>query len=125
MFKRAEYLGGHAALGEPLIGKLFISSEAIGIGDVSHGSARIPISDVASVELMGGQVALSKIVNVIAFGLFGLASKGSKNLTSLGVRTSDGEIAYYLIDQAELFRVRAQLMPVFKMLNVPFGDAAQ
>lgn len=117
-YRVCEYLGGHSGIAAPQAGGLFISRDAIGIGDLTHGKARIPATDIERVEVLGGEVAVSKLVNVLAFGVLGFASKGKKHQTALIIHTKDDEAAYYLIDRAEPIRVRVEMVTVCNVWGV-------
>jgi hypothetical protein len=58
----------------------------------------------------------------LVFGLLGLAARGSKDETTVVVRTKDGETIYYSIDQQRPETVHAAVAPVLKLANVPFHD---
>jgi hypothetical protein len=73
------------------------------------------LASVESVEVSGGEVAVSKIGAVLALGLVGgFASKGAKFESALMVRTKDGETAYYTVDHESPVKVRAKLTPILK-----------
>jgi hypothetical protein len=74
------------------------------------------------VQQRGRQVGKSKLGPVLVFGLLGLAARGSKDETTVVVRTKDGETIYYSIDQQRPETVHAAVAPVLKLANVPFHD---
>ncbi len=109
-FGTARYVGGHSALGPPQRGHLFFTTEAVGIGDQQATSAVIPLVSVQSVEVSGGEVAVSKLGAVLALGVIGgFASKGAKFESAVIVRTEHGETAYYTVDDESPVSVRASL----------------
>ena len=83
-------------------------------------SAVIPLVSVQSVEVSGGEVAVSKLGVVLALGVIGgFASKGAKFESAVIVRTEHGETAYYTVDDESPVSVRAQLAPILKRGGVP------
>ncbi len=125
-FGYAKYVGGHSALGRNRQGNLWVTAEAIGIGVMQPKVAVISMSDIASVEVSGGQVGKSKAGAVIGLGILGgLAAKGSKKEAAVVVRTKGGETAYYQVDKQDPIRLRAKITPVLHAAGVPFfGEEA-
>ena len=114
---QARYLGGHPALDKERQGILWVDREGIGIAAGDSWVARVPLSEVASVDITGGQVATSKVPNVLLFGLLGLGAKGSKDQSTLGVRCRDGETAWYLVDVSPSW-LRAKLTPFLRRAGI-------
>ena len=84
--------------------------------------ARVPLSEVASIDVAGGQVAVSKIPAVLMFGILGgLAAKSAKDQTTLGVKCRDGETAWYVVDQSASW-LRAKITPFLRRAGIPFHD---
>jgi len=122
-FGTARYVGGNSGLGPPQRGHLFFTTEVVGIGDKRATSAVIPLASVQSVEVSGGEVAVSKIPAILALGVIGgFASKGSKFESAVIVCTQDGETAYYTVDHESPVSVRAKLTPILKRAGVPLVD---
>jgi predicted RNA-binding Zn-ribbon protein involved in translation (DUF1610 family) len=116
----ADYLGGYAPLGSPRKGGL-----AIRDAGVFFGSAKIAMELIESVDVSGGQVAKSRVGATLAFGVIGLATKGTVDRAELGVRLRSGETAFFLIERATPFEVRAKLAPFLNAAGVPFTDEVQ
>ena len=121
-FGSARYVGGHPRLGGSHQGQFLVTSSRIGICTIqrdvlSHAikgfrfSAGFWFSSVADVDVIGGQVAKSKVGAVVAFGVLGLGAKGSKNEATLIVRTTDGETAYFTIDKKSPIEVHREAWP--------------
>jgi hypothetical protein len=89
---------------------------------LSHG---IPLSDVASIEVIERQVGKTKVGATLAFGIAGgLAGKSSKMMTDLIVRTKDGQQANWVVHQRGAAWVRGKLGPVLHEAGIPFHDDA-
>jgi hypothetical protein len=122
-FGYAKYVGGHATLGRNRQGNFWLTADELGIGTLRPKVAVIALADVASIEIVGGQVAKRSVGAVAVFGVLGgLAAKGAKNETAVVVRTKDGETAYYTIDKQSPVNVRAKITPLLKAAGVPFAD---
>jgi Short C-terminal domain len=124
-FQSAIYLGGSSKFSEGWHGVLFFTTKAIGLGKGPRSGPKetvIPIETVASVEVTGRQVAKSKVGAVLIFGVYGLATKGSMDETTVAIRTKDGETIYYAIAQQRPEMVRVLISPILKLANVPFHD---
>jgi hypothetical protein len=81
---------------------------------------------VASVEIGGQEVANSKLSAVLLFGVLGgLGAKGSKSQATVIVRTTDGNAAYFTLDELTAVQARAKLAPVLRKARVPFSDEIQ
>lgn len=123
-FGYAQYLGGHTALGKKRNGNILFTPEGVGIGTWNPKHAFIKWSDVESIQIDGESVGKSKVGAVLAFGVLGLAAKGSKNQTAVTVYTKDGQTAYYLIDKVNHVGVLAKVKPLLKDVGVPTHDEA-
>lgn len=123
-FGYAQYLGGHTALGKKRNGNILFTTEGIGIGTWNPKHAFISWSDVESIQIDGESVGKSRVGAVLAFGVLGLAAKGSKNQTAITVYTKDDQTAYYLIDKVNYVNVLAKVKPLLKEAGVPTHDEA-
>lgn len=122
-FTGANYVGGHSKLGRKRQGNLYVTRDAIGIGMLGPKVAVVPMSDIATVEVTGRQMAKSKAGAVIGFGVLGgLAAKGSKDQSALVVRTKSGETAYYTVEKEDPIKLRAKVTPFFHAAGIPFAD---
>jgi hypothetical protein len=104
---------------------LFFTTEAIGLGTspkAGPSATVVPMQSVASVQVTGQQVSKSKVGPVLLFGLYGLAARGSRQDTTVVVRTKDRETIYYSIGDASPDQVRAVLTPHLAYVNVPFYE---
>ena len=115
------YAGGMKALGKR--GNNFRIKD----GKLGHGayslSHSIPLSDVASIEVVERQIGKSKVGATAAFGVAGgLAGKGSKTMTDLIVRMKDGQQANWVVHQRGAAWVRGKLGPVLHEAGIPFHD---
>lgn len=121
----AHYLGGCPDLGEPRSGNLFISKEWIGF---APPATRIPESrvlatpTVKNVEVAGEEIAKNKVLPVLAFGILGLAAKGSSKQTYVVVHLRSGKTAYYQIGDTTPLQVRARIAGTLHSAGVPFDD---
>lgn len=117
------YVGGMKSLGKR--GTNFrIKDGKLGHGayTLSHG---IPLSDVASVEVIERQVGKAKVGATLALGAVGaLAGKSSKTQTDIIVRAKDGQQANWQVHQRGAAWVRGKLSPVLHEAGVPFHDDA-
>jgi hypothetical protein len=127
----ARYAGGHPRLGSPHRGHFIVTSSRLGIGivqlDVLDGSVKsfrfstyVRFSSIASVDVIEGQGATSKVGDAVAVGAPGRAAKGSKSEATLAVHTTDGETAYFTIDKHSPTELRATLAPIFRKFDVNF-----
>lgn len=123
-FGYAQYLGGHSSLGKKRNGNILFTSEGIGIGSWNPKHAFISWEDVESIQIDGESVGKSKVGAVLAFGVLGLAAKGSKNQTAVTIHTKDDQTAYYLIDKVNYVNVLAKVQPLLKDADVPTHDKA-
>lgn len=124
-FANAKYLGGTSKFTEGWRGFLFFTIEAIGLGKTPFTGPQetvIPRKYIVSVEVTGRQVAKSRVGPVMVFGLLGLAASGSRERTTIVVRTTTDEAVYYTIDGMSPERVRAEIAPVLKLANIPFHE---
>jgi hypothetical protein len=122
-FGYAEYLGGHPTLGRKRSGNLWFTAQELGIGMRRPKVAVLQLSEVASVEVTGGQVAKSKVGAELVFGVFGgLGAKGAKNQATIAVYTKDDQIAYYLVDKKSVAQVQAAIAPLLRAVGIPFRD---
>jgi hypothetical protein len=122
----ATYLGGHASLGTRRAGQLWVSREHVGLQPVmmagSTGDTALPMSLVAKVAVDGDQVAVSKVLPVLAFGVLGLAARGSRDRTFVMVHTTDGQCAVYEVADRNHAQVRAAIAPTLSLAGVPLDD---
>ena len=122
---RAIYIGGHSGLGPQREGLLWVTTEYIGIqswADDDQIAASLPMASITRVGVDGGQVAKSKVLPVVLFGVFGLAAKGSKDRAYLMAYTTTSEFATYEIDDKSPAAVRATIAPILAQVRVPFDD---
>jgi hypothetical protein len=120
-FKRGLYLGGLPGLPKAVKGNLRFGAEGIGIGTPYPDGPLVPIADVDSVEVSGGQVAKSKIGAVLAFGVLGgLAAKGADDNTTVTVHIRGGNAAYYRLERWSPEEVRANIAPWLHAVRISF-----
>jgi Short C-terminal domain len=82
----------------------------------------IRYEDIMNVEVADtDQMAKSKVVPVVLFGVLGLAAKGSEDRTSIAVHTKDNEMAYFQIVGESAPLVRAKIDPLLKNAGVIRG----
>lgn len=118
----AEYLGGSDGW-RPDSAKAGL---AFTLQRVLFGNRDVAVmSDVASIEVVGGQQARSKVAEALVFGVFGaLAAKDTVDRTEIGIHLKSGDIPYFrLLDTSEM-QVRAALGPALREAGVPFFDEA-
>ena len=77
---------------------------------------------ITCIGVDGGQVAKSKLLPVLAFGLFGLAAKGTKDRAFLMAYTGSGEFATFEVESRNPTEVRAGIAPILRLAGVPFAD---
>lgn len=124
-FGYATYLGGHPQLGRKRSGNLFFTTQEVGIGTFRPKAAVISLSQVASVEVSGGQVATSKVGAEIMFGVLGgLGAKNAIDRATITLYTTDNQVAYYQIDKKSAAQVRAGIAPILRSASIPFQDEA-
>lgn len=121
---QAWYIGGHPKLDQERQGILWVDHQGIGISTGKTWVARVPLTEIASVDISGGQVAVSKVPAVLLFGVLGgLAAKGSMDQSTLGVKCRDGETAWYVVNVSPSW-LRAKITPFLRRAGVPFQDEA-
>jgi hypothetical protein len=113
------YLGGCSQLGSARPGRLALSPAAI-----VFERMQLDMAAVESVELAGGEVAKSRVGATLVFGLAGLATKGTQDRTEMAVHLRSGESAFFVLEDASPFAVRAKIQPVLKSAGIPFKEAA-
>ena len=87
---------------------------------MSHG---VPLSDVASVEVVERQVGKEKVGAMLAFGpVGGHAGKGSKQVTDIVVHTKDGQQGNWVAQKRGGAWIRGKLGPVLHDAGIPFHD---
>jgi Short C-terminal domain/Protein of unknown function (DUF2510) len=123
MFNHATYLGGLPQARLKKTGALYFTPDVTGIGTLKPRALTIPTRLIASVEVVGGEVAKRKVAAVAAFGVLGgLAAKGAKNQTVVIVRLTDGAEAYFELDRIAPQEVRAKLAPWLGQNGIPWRD---
>jgi hypothetical protein len=113
--------GGHPAVAGPVKGDFIVTREKLGIGRQRREVkwlAACPVESIERIQVGGGQVGKSKAGAVLAFGVLGLAAKGSKDRTDILVHLKDGYLAYFTID-APVPMTKAYLVPTLQQLQVP------
>jgi hypothetical protein len=118
------YIGGHTQFPTPGRGSLFVTGQRIALAAFDGTSIELPLTIVTSVEVTSEQVAKSKVAPVILFGVFGLGAKGSQHRTTLVVRTTDRNEAFFQFLGIDEYALRAQLVPILSKAGVPFGATA-
>jgi len=111
------YLGGCQAFGPACNGRLSFAADAIFLD-----SMKLDTALVKSVGVGGGQVAKSRVGATLAFGIAGLASKGTQDRTEMAIHLNSGEAAFFVVEGESPFEVRAKLLPLLREANVPFED---
>jgi hypothetical protein len=117
-FGKGRYIGGYPPLGHPHEGIFKVTRQAVGI--VRHKG--VPLSQVSCFDVGGGQIAKSRAGYVLAFGVLGLAAKGSTDRAEVVVHTIDGEMAAFEVFNIRTVQVRAGLAPWLRSFGVPFAD---
>jgi hypothetical protein len=85
----------------------------------------VPREDIASIEVAdGGQLAKSRVLPVLVFGILGLAARGADTQTVVIVRSKNGENAYFIISNTTHYPVKAKLAPVLEHLGIREPDGA-
>jgi hypothetical protein len=111
------YLGGCQPFGAARNGRLSFAADAIFLDSV-----KLDMALVKSVAVGGGQVAKSRVGATLAFGIAGLASKGTEDRTELAIHLTSGEAAFFVVEGESPFEVRAKLLPRLREAGVPFED---
>jgi hypothetical protein len=115
---RARYLGGCSLLGPVRENGLTVNAEA-----VLFGASRLGMKLVKSVDVGGGEVAKSKLAAALLLGVWGgVTAKDRKDRTDVMFHLHSGEAAFFMIDKANPFAVRAKLLPILRAAGVPFMD---
>src|SRR3954453_5544749 len=89
-------------------------------GDL-RGDSDISYDDISSIELLtSDQVAKSKVLPVLVFGVFGgLAAKGSHDRVALAVRLKAGETAYFELFGGSFIQINARLEHFLGKVGIP------
>ena len=114
----ADYLGGYPGFGAACKGKLSITPSAVFFAGMT-----LDMALVESFELGGGQIAKSKLGAAVLFGVLGaLADKDAKDRAEIVVHLKTGDAAFFFLEDASAFEIRAKLMPLVREAGVPFKD---
>jgi hypothetical protein len=123
-----KYVGGNADLGKHGHG-FRIEGDRLGHGE-SHLSHSIPLTDVASVTISQRGTAeppgSGPLLAAGGGGPFGLGGVGiqhvkAKITTDLTVRTVDGQVAHWVIEQRGGAWVQAKVSEVLRRHGIPLG----
>jgi hypothetical protein len=119
------YLGGHPTDDiAPEDGRLELNETAIYL--FTYGArfprrAIVPWTSVRSVYVEPSTEAKSRVGPVLAFGLLGLAAKGSAESSVVSVHLNDGGVVYYQA-QARFMAFRAKIGPIIRGFGVSVTD---
>ena len=114
---RARYLGGCQAFGPACEGGLSFSADAVFLD-----SMQLDLALVKSVAVGGGQIAKSRVGATLAFGIAGLAAKGSQDRTEIVIHLGSGDAAFFVVDGVSPFELRAKIMPLLRKAEIPLED---
>ncbi len=122
---RCHYQGGHRALGRRG-GRLWLKDGRLGVGRAFRVRS-VPLSDVASVEVSGRQLAGSDRRVLVVQGIRSGSSLATRqrrplDVTDVVVHTKDGQDAVWRIDRRDEEWVRGRLAPVLRQAKVRFTD---
>jgi hypothetical protein len=120
------YLGGYADFSTEKSGRLEVKASSIDLLWSSGATTlrrSVPMDVVSRVVIEGGQTAKSKFLPVVAFGILGLAAKGTKDRTYLMAETPSG-CAVYEIDSRSAAEVKAAIGQILDIAGVDWGDAS-
>ena len=124
-FDLGHYVGGHPGLGPAVDGRLWVTTEYVGIQLPGGGVvASLPMHLVTEVGVYGGQMARSRMTAAVRIGAFSLGANDAEDRTFLVASVASGECATYAIDRARPSEVRAALGPIIAQAGVPFAGAA-
>jgi len=127
-FDRGHYIGGHPSLGPAVDGRLWVTTEYIGMQQPEGGVvASLPMGHVAKVGVHGGQVAGSRVTAAVRIGGVSLGAKDAadaKDRAFILAHDAAGEHTTYAVDRMGPSRVRAALGPILAEAGVPFAEAA-
>jgi hypothetical protein len=116
----AVHLGGHAGCEPQFPGRLWISSEWIGLEEASNLPLRaaVPLADVESVTVEAGEDAESKGAAFLAAGVIGLLARSSRTAAVVAVTTMDGSMPTFVAHSMTAPEVRARIAPVLRAAAV-------
>lgn len=118
VIRNAHYLGGSSHLDTPQDGSLAFAQDG-----VHFEGWKIDATEIKAVELGGGQVAKSKILATVMFGVYGgLAARGAKDRAEIAVHLHSGTAAFFIVDNVSPFQVRARITPALRAASIPFAD---
>jgi hypothetical protein len=85
---------------------------------------RVPVAAVGSLFVTSEQVAKSKVGPVLAFGVLGLAAKGSRTQATLVIRSKgdEEEAGYFTVQDASAAEVKAKLEGWLRSQGIPWYE---
>jgi hypothetical protein len=119
MIATGAYLGGIEGLA-PRADYLVLRTVGIAVGLGASPQATVAWSNVASVEVTSAQRAKSKLVPTLAFGIFGLAAKGSEDVATMILHLKSGEHVYFQARRMDTTKLKAKIAPCLTVVGVPF-----
>jgi ribosomal protein S27AE len=125
---RATYLGGFKGVPDFMEGLLSFGADGIAFKDSRDGRGlHVAAAEIGSLLVTSEQVAKSRVGPVLAFGVLGLAAKGSRNQATVVIRTKgdEGEAGYFTIQRTSAVEVKAKLDPWLRARRVPWYEDQQ
>jgi DNA-directed RNA polymerase subunit RPC12/RpoP len=112
-----QYLGGCSAFGYPREGSLIFAQDGI-----AFGTGKVAAAEVKAVEIGGGQIAKSRVLPAVMFGVWGLGAKTAKDRTEVAVHLHTGTAAFFVVDKVSPFQIRARITSALRAANIPFAE---
>jgi hypothetical protein len=122
-FPHATYQGGLPDTRKKT-GSLIFDDNTVGIGFMHAKNAAIPATDIAWIDVNGGQVHKGRGKAAAAFGVGALLASGSANQANVEIRRKDGATAYYTVEKAQPVQVKATIAAWMSTHSIPFRDDA-
>ena len=107
VFPGATYLGGLSVGPRRSAGNLTFD-DTVTIG-TAWQKVEIPVADIVSVATGSEMVGKRRTGAVLAFGVLGLAGKGTKTEGSIAISLSSGEEAYFTVPKYTDVKIKAAL----------------
>jgi Short C-terminal domain len=79
---------------------------------------------IGAIEITSEQAAKSKAGAVLAFGVLGLAAKGTRDRTTILVQMKSDQIGYFTIDNFSAAQVLGAVTPWLRYHDIPVGPPA-
>ncbi len=122
-FTHCKYGGGLVSVSSRLTEtNLHFTDKAVGMGMLSPSKPEIPVADIVSVEVSGGDIRKSRVGKAILMGPLALLAKSSKPETLVVVHTKADGSAHFVIDNEPSVKVRAKVGVWCTRLGIRQGD---